>query len=208
MPLSPQRWKRVTESAFPWEAEALEYLRAALPDCDPYYGWTNFSFIADDGTVNEVDALIAIPRGLFLVEIKSDDGEPRGDRGTWTYHKPNGRQKTVDNPLLNADRKCKKLKSLLERQPACRVERLPFIEPLIFLSNPELKNLLPDPDRIRICQRDRDNAPGIIAALKFRNAPGLKQDVPLINRPVIKQLARAFNEAGIRPSQRHRRVGD
>jgi hypothetical protein len=57
MGLSPQRWKRVTESAFPWEAEALEYLRAALPDCDPYYGWTNFSFIADDGTVNEVDAL-------------------------------------------------------------------------------------------------------------------------------------------------------
>lgn len=58
MPLSPQRWKRVTESAFPWEAEALEYLRTALPDCDPYAGWTNFSFIADDGTVNEVDALI------------------------------------------------------------------------------------------------------------------------------------------------------
>jgi len=25
-----------------------------------------------------------------------------------TYHKSNGRQKTVDNPLLNADRKCKK----------------------------------------------------------------------------------------------------
>ena len=45
----------------PWEAEALELIRAALPGCDPYYGWTNFSFIADDGTVNEVDALIATP---------------------------------------------------------------------------------------------------------------------------------------------------
>jgi serine/threonine protein kinase len=208
MPLSPQRWKRVTESAFPWEAEALEYLRAALPDCDPYYGWTNFSFIADDGTVNEVDALIATPRGLFLIEIKSDEGELRGDRGAWTYHKTNGRQKNLDNPLLNADRKCKKLKSLLERQPACRAERLPFIEPLIFLSNPELKNLLPEPDRIRICQRDRDNAPGIIAALKFRNALGLKQDVPLLNRPTVHRLARALDEAGIRPSQRHRRVAD
>jgi len=77
MPLAPQRWKRVTKSALPWEAEALEYLRAALPDCDPYYGCTNFSFIADDGTVNEVDALVAIPRGLFLIEAKSDEGELR-----------------------------------------------------------------------------------------------------------------------------------
>jgi serine/threonine protein kinase len=208
MGLSPQRWKRVTESAFPWEAEALEFIRAALPDCDPYCGWTNFSFIADDGTVNEVDALVVTPRGLFLIEIKSDEGELRGDRGTWTYHKANGRLKTVDNPLINADRKCKKLKSLLERQPSCRAERLPYLEPLIFLSNPDLHNHLPEPDRIRICQRDRDNAPGIIAALKFRNASGLKQDVPLINRPIVARLARSLDEAGIRPTQRHRRVGD
>lgn len=208
MPLSPQRWKRVTESAFPWEAEALEYLRALLPDCDPYYGWTNFSFIADDGTVNEVDALIATPRGLFLIEIKSDPGELRGDRGTWTYLKPNGRQKTVDNPLILANSKCKKLKSLLERQPASRGEQLPYLEPLIFLSNPELKNLLPEPDRIRVCQRHPDTSQGIIGAIKFRNAPGLKQEVPLINRPTVHRLARALSEAGIRPSQRHRRVGD
>src|SRR2546422_410817 len=60
-------------------------------------------------------------------------------------------------------------------------DHLPYLEPLIFLSNPALTNHLPDADRIRVCQRDRDNAPGIIAALKFRNAPGLKQDVPIIN---------------------------
>jgi hypothetical protein len=64
---------------------------------------------------------------------------------------------------------------------------------------------LPESDRIRVCERDGDNSPGIIAALKFRNATGLKQDVPLINRPI---LARAMGEAGIRRSQRHRRVGD
>jgi hypothetical protein len=62
MPLSPQRWKRVTESAFPWEAEAVEYVRAALPDCDPYAGWSNFSFISSDRTINEVDALVATKR--------------------------------------------------------------------------------------------------------------------------------------------------
>jgi serine/threonine protein kinase len=208
MALSQQRWKRVTESAFPWEAEALEYIRSALPDCDPYCGWTNFSFVADDGAVNEVDALVATPRGLFLVEIKSDEGALHGDRGTWIYHKANGRRKTVDNPLLNAERKCKKLKSLLERQPACKTEGLPFIESLIFLSNPDLSNQLPEADRIRVCQRDRDNAPGIIGALKSRTALGQKQDVPLVNRPAAHRLARALDEAGIRPSMRHRRVGD
>src|SRR5580700_2268948 len=36
----------------------------------------------------------------------------------------------------------------------------------------------------------------------------LKQDVPLLNRPTVHRLAKALNEAGIRPSQRHRRVGD
>src|ERR1017187_7016209 len=183
MGLSPQRWKRVTESAYPWEAEALEYIRAALPDCDPYCGSTNFSFISDSGSVNEVDALIATPRGLFLVEIKSDEGVLGGDRGTWTYDKPKSRRKTVDNPLLDVDRKCKKLKSLLERQPACKTEGLPFIEALVFLSNPELSNQLPEADRIRVCQRDRDKSPGIVGALKSRTALGQKQDVQLVNRP-------------------------
>jgi hypothetical protein len=30
--------------------------------------WANFEFIDDDGKVNEVDALILSPGGLFLVE--------------------------------------------------------------------------------------------------------------------------------------------
>jgi hypothetical protein len=45
------------------------------PDCDPDCNWTNFSFIADDVTVSEVDALVVTPRCLFLIEIKSDEGE-------------------------------------------------------------------------------------------------------------------------------------
>ena len=48
------------------------------------------------------------------------------------------------NPLLNADRKCKKLKSLLERQPASRAERLPFISPHLHSRTPSLKSLPPE----------------------------------------------------------------
>ena len=170
MALSPQRWKRVTESAFRWEAEAR--LHPRTPPIVIRTAVGPIFFISDSGSVNELDALIATPRGLFLVEeIKSDDGVLRGDRGTWTFHKSNGWLKTVDNRLLGADRKCKKLKSLLERQPACKGESLPFIESLVFLSNPELSNQLPETDRIRTCQRDRDNASGITSAFRFRKAP-------------------------------------
>ena len=74
MPMSSPRWTAIAESQFPWEREALDWLRAELPDRDPWHAWTNFEFIDDDGKVNEVDALILSPGGLFLVEIKSRPG--------------------------------------------------------------------------------------------------------------------------------------
>ncbi len=111
MALSDQRWIRVSGSEFPWERDALEYLRANLPDLDTYRAWTNFSFIADDGTVNEVDALILTPQGVFLIEIKSHPGMLTGDRGAWIFEFPDGRRSSMDNPLLLAERKAKKPKS-------------------------------------------------------------------------------------------------
>jgi hypothetical protein len=50
----------------------------SLPDRDPWHAWTNFEFIDDEGKVNEVDALVLSPAGLFLVEIKSRPGVLRG----------------------------------------------------------------------------------------------------------------------------------
>ena len=51
--------------------------------------WSNFEFIADDGTISEVDLLILGPRGIYLVEIKSWPGPPlRGDAGTWVQTQP------------------------------------------------------------------------------------------------------------------------
>jgi hypothetical protein len=83
--MSSERWKQITPSQFPWEREALDYVREHLPDCDPYRVWANFEFIADDGTINEVDILVLTPRGFFLVEIKSRPGTLSGDRATWVW---------------------------------------------------------------------------------------------------------------------------
>ena len=109
-----------------------------FPDQEPYRAWSNFEFIADDGSINEVDLLVLTPAGFFLVEIKSRPGIVRGDAGTWTWEHE-GRLFTDDNPVIAANRKAKKLRSLLERQKAIKnfKGRLPFLEVLVFCSAPD-----------------------------------------------------------------------
>jgi hypothetical protein len=128
-----ERWMTVTDPQFPWERSALAYLRERLPDQDPFRAWSNFEFIAEDGSINEVDLLLVSLYKIYLVEIKSRPGRVGGDAGTWTWMHE-GRPLIEDNPLLLANRKAKKLKSLLLHQSALRHSRIPFIEPIIFLS--------------------------------------------------------------------------
>ena len=73
------RWTSVSQSAFEWEREALDFLRDNLPDHAPWRAWSNFEFIDDEGRVNEVDALVLSPVGLILIEAKSRPGTVRGD---------------------------------------------------------------------------------------------------------------------------------
>lgn len=219
MALSDQRWKRVSESPFPWEREALDYIRTNLPDQPPYFGWTNFTFIDETSTVglNEVDCLVITPHGVFLIEIKSDPGILRGDRGTWIFEHPDGRIKTIDNPLIFANVKAKKLKALLMRQPELRKHPGPpiFIEPLIWLSHPDLKVCLPETDRTGLCWRSKNEKPGdykpgnIIAAIKYHQGAGLSSNSPpRIDSAISARIIRAMDSAGIRPSERLRHVGD
>lgn len=37
-------WVTVSESSFPWEREALEFIRSQFPDHEPYRAWANFEF--------------------------------------------------------------------------------------------------------------------------------------------------------------------
>jgi hypothetical protein len=72
-----QRWMAVTEPQFPWERDALTYLHERLPDQDPFRTWSNFEFIAEDGSINEVDLLVVSLYKIYLVEIKSRPGASR-----------------------------------------------------------------------------------------------------------------------------------
>ncbi|MGK7952972.1 MAG: BREX system serine/threonine kinase PglW [Xenococcaceae cyanobacterium] len=198
-------WIRVSESRFPWEREALEFIRQQFPSHSPYLAWSNFEFIANDGSINEVDLLVFTPQGFFLIEIKSRPGRLTGDAGTWTWRTSDNKVLTTDNPLIATNNKAKKLKSLLEAQKACRKkERLPFIEALIFCSAPDLQVDLSGTASYRICSRS-----GIMAAITRRECPGLRpQPIGNHNRPMVKMISQAMEQAGIRQSQSYRRVSD
>ncbi|MFO0914159.1 MAG: BREX system serine/threonine kinase PglW [Pirellulales bacterium] len=208
-------WTTVAESKFPWERDALDFVRSRFPGHDPYRAWANFEFIADDGSINEVDLLVFTPQGFFLVEIKSRVGRLFGDAGTWTWES-DGSLLTVDNPLIAANLKAKKLRSVLQQQKAARSKgQIPFVEPLVFCSAPELKLELQGNARYRICLRDRPAEgdrparPGIMAALINRTCPGLESFAKgTHDRPMAKVVSQAMDQAGIRPSQRVRRVAD
>lgn len=203
-------WITVAESNFDHEREALEFIRSQFPSHEPYRAWSNFEFIASDGSINEVDLMVFTPQGFFLIEIKSWPGRVTGDAGTWILERPDGKRRTYDNPLRLTNLKAKKLKSLLERQRAFQGKNgLPFLEPLVFLSSENLTLSLPFDARHGVCLRDR---PGIMAAITRRECQGLRpiQDISRnrYNRNIAKLVEKAMREAGIKPSNKSRKVSD
>jgi serine/threonine protein kinase len=211
MSLSTNRWHVISESNFQWEREALDWLRVQLPDRDPWHVWANFEFIDDEGKVNEVDALVLSPAGLFMVEIKSRPGMVTGDAHTWTWT-TDGRDYSYDNPLLLTNRKAKRLASLLRRQSAITKAkiRLPFVEPAIFLSSTSLNCRLAGIAGTAAFQRGQPGSPedkGIIAALANGITSSTTQ-AHYVDATQARAIARGLAEAGIRPSNKHRQVGD
>lgn len=209
MSMDTSRWQAISESNFEWEREALAWLKSALPDRDPWYAWSNFEFIDDEGKVNEVDALVLSPAGLFLVEIKSRPGVLAGDAHTWTWT-TDGREYSYDNPYILANRKSKRLASLLRRQSAVTKAkiRLPFVTPLIFLSSTSLKLKLEGAAATGAYLRGQPGSlhdAGIVAALT--NGVGGISDAR-IDSHQVRAIAKGLHEAGIRPSNKHRQVGD
>lgn len=208
-------WTTASESRFPSERDALDFVREQFPIEQPFRAWANFEFIADDGSVNEVDLLVFTDKGFFLIEIKSQPGRLTGDAGAWTF-RSSEKSWTMDNPLVLANSKAKKLRQLLQNQKAFRKKgQIPFVEALVFCSAPGLQCELQGNARHRVCLRDRKASddkparPGIMAAILRRECSGLDSYARgTHDTPMAKIISQAMDQAGIRPSQRMRKVGD
>jgi serine/threonine protein kinase len=207
------RWTAASQSAFDWEREALDFLRDHLPDHEPWRAWSNFEFIDDEGRVNEVDVLVLTPVGLVLIEVKSRPGSLRGDAFSWTWT-TEGRPVTTDNPLPLANRKAKRLASVLRRQQAI-LDRggprtAPWIEPLIFLSAVRERPVLDPGTEKRVVLRGSPGSPddpGVIGMLLRADELGLGRGNPP-GPAAYRAWVQAIEQAGIRPPGRGRRVGD
>src|ERR1700691_646154 len=142
-------------SDFRWEEDALAHIRDQMPQAEPYRAWHTFTFSAQAGHVREVDLFIATPGGLFLVEIKSHPGRVANQGSTWLF-RGHDKLRTIENPLHLTDRKAKELKAQLEwaaRQLNART-RIPFIQPAVFLSAPDLRCELDEVQRANVYGRD------------------------------------------------------
>ncbi|WP_233558732.1 DUF7008 domain-containing protein [Micromonospora radicis] len=97
------RWEQINPSAYLHEQDGLRELSSYLPDAEPYHVWAN------------------------VLGLKHWPGRLSGDGHRWQRRRPpNGRRSTVDSPLTLANRKAKRLRSVIAYYaPAEHVPYLP-----------------------------------------------------------------------------------
>ena len=210
-PPPKQRWFQERTSPYPWEQDGLDHIRRLMPQAEPYRAWATFSFTAASGRVNECDLLIAVPGGLYLVELKGHTGRVVNNGDTWIFYDEGARRpRTLRNPLHLTDLKCKELKQRLEwaAKQNHYTGRIPRIEPAIFLSAPGLTSELDEVQRTRVYGRDGqvDGLDWIWRDLLSRPPQREHQRIsPEFSRHVLPKL---LEKIGIRASTAHLRFGD
>jgi Nuclease-related domain len=118
LPPALKRWFQERPSEYAWEQDGLDHIRNLVPKAEPYRTWATFSFTAASGRINECDLFIAVPGGLYLVELKGHPDHLVNNGETWSFREPSsGRVRTLRNPLHLVDLKSKELKSRLDGRP-------------------------------------------------------------------------------------------
>jgi hypothetical protein len=200
------RWEEINASAWEHERAGLRHIKMLLPDADPYHAWANVEFVAPDGSVNEVDLLVLTPSGLHLLELKHWQGEISGDGSQWVVRSPSGRTRRTDNPLILANRKARRLASLLQHygQQSGKQVKVPFIRATVFLHAANMRVRLDEVGRQWVCglQTSHSGLPGILTLLTQQ--PTDRRD--LVDRARAREIVGLVDGAGIRPSIADRTV--
>ncbi len=210
-PPAQKRWFQERPSEYAWEQDGLDHIKSLMPKAEPYRAWATFSFTAASGRINECDVFIAVPGGLYLVELKGHPGHVVNNGETWSFREPESRRvRTLRNPLHLTDLKSKELKNRLQwaANQLGVSDRIPRVEPAIFLSAPNLSSELDEVQQTRVYGRDdvasrlawiwRDLLAGPPQRESQRITPEFSQHV----------LPKLMAKIGIRASTAHLRFGD
>jgi serine/threonine protein kinase len=182
------------------EQAAIEFVKKTLPDTDPFRIWALCDLVDVSGRRYEIDLLVLGYDAIYHVEIKSHPGRVSGDVVDWRFTFPDGGSIVRDNPLQLAERKSRVLGSLLDRRFGAN---RPFVETLIFLSDPDVKVELKDAARAKVITRGE-----FLRAVQFGEYPGAgaRRRTP-IDRPTAKKVVDAFAAIGLKKSEGAVRVG-
>jgi len=195
-----KRWIEVAPSGHAHERGGLAAIRARLDDDDPYRAWSNFTFTTRSGRQYEVDLLVIGRGGIYLLELKHWSGRITGDHQTW-FH--NGRAE--DNPRILADSKAKHFRQLLIDAGG---RDLPFVHAGVVLHQPATEVRLTDRGRQGVYRIDGQGPEGLDRLIEDELAVTPENPRNAVDRRRSVELARLINKAGVRPSVRHRRVGN
>jgi hypothetical protein len=207
---SSPRWEQINPSAFLHEQEGLRELASYLPDMDPYHVWANIEFVGTDGSINEVDALVLTPSGLYVLELKHWQGEIAGDGTQWVRRMPNARLTPEDNPYVLANRKAKRLAGLIRfyaRQQG--KERLaPYVGAAVFLHARNLRAArLDEIGRQHVYGLDGHESESRLPSLRELLLARPRRPEWLIDAARARQIIELVRGAKIRPSVAERKVG-
>ncbi|MDG9685967.1 BREX system serine/threonine kinase PglW [Streptomyces sp. DH18] len=207
-PARREHWFQPRRSGFQWEQDGLDHIRQLMPQAEPYRAWATFQFTGASGRVNECDLLIAVPGGLYLLELKGHPGRVVNHGSTWQFH--GDRVRTLRNPLHLTDLKAKELKGQLERAArASGVDprKVPFIKPAVFLHDPGLVSELDEFQRTHVYGLN-DGASGL--ARVWDDLLGLppERENWRVSPDTGRLLEQLMQRIGISHSTAHLRYGD
>jgi serine/threonine protein kinase len=203
------RWEEINRSPHDHERAGLRELASYLPDADPYHVWANVEFVGTDGSINEIDALVLTPSGLIVLELKHWQGEISGNGTHWVRRPPNGRLTPYDNPYLLANRKAKRLASLIRHYADKNdIAQLPYralyVDAAVFLHARKCNAKgLDDLGRQHVygLEGNLSGLPSLKELLDARPAGAIS---PNEGRRIVNLVKRAK----IRPSVANRKVGE
>ena len=200
------RWEQINPSEFAHEQDGLRILASYLPDVDPFHVWANVEFVGADGSVNEIDALVLTRCGLYVVELKHWQGQIAGDGTHWTRRMPNGRLTPEDNPFRLANRKAKRLKSLITYYARQQRKPMPdmFIGAAVFL---HAQNMQAKLDAV-----GRQHVYGLDGSADLESLKDFLLELPAdtgrqVDAKLGQQIVEVVRGAKIKPSVANRRIG-